>query len=313
MQAIPNSRRVRDAADPNWWRSMDPAGAAAPAPIEVPMAPLLDAGWCAVRHVSLGSTPHQVKFRRDSHTLMIFDRGCFLEGERWIDGKRLSSSGPLDTGIDIVPAHADFHAWAGPGSSVGCTVISIMDDDLAGTLELPSGPSAGLFPAVGVANDLLAPLAARLRQVCRVDRLAAGDQLYLESLCTVLLRELLLLEDHSAAMARPTGGLSAKAQRMVREFLHENLDQKIDLQTLADQAGVSRFHFTRAFKVSFGVPPYKYLLNLRLRRAAELLRSSRQSITDIALSVGFSCSSELARAFRQVMECTPREFRQQNH
>ncbi|MGN5478134.1 helix-turn-helix transcriptional regulator [Cupriavidus basilensis] len=57
------------------------------------------------------------------------------------------------------------------------------------------------------------------------------------------------------------------------------------------------------------VPPYKYLLNLRINRAADLLKASQTPITDIALEVGFSCPSEFARAFRQIMDCTPREFR----
>lgn len=315
MQATQQLRRAEHAADPNWWRAMDPQGGPA-MPLEVPTEPLLETGWCAVRHVSLGDTPHEVRFRRDSHTLMVFDRGCFLEGERWIDGKRVSSSGPLDVGIDIVPAHADFRAWAGPGSSIDCTVISISDAGLAEAIALVPQGQTGLFPAVGVENDLIAPLTARLRQLCRLEQpLSSADRLYLESLCTVLMRELLSLESapHTARVVRPSGGLSSKSQRRVRDFLHDNLEQKIDLQTLAELAGVSRFHFTRAFKVSFGVPPYKYLLNLRLRRAAELLRTTQRSITEIALSVGFSCSSELARAFRQTMECTPREFRQQHH
>jgi transcriptional regulator GlxA family with amidase domain len=53
-------------------------------------------------------------------------------------------------------------------------------------------------------------------------------------------------------------------------------------------------------------------LNLRLRKAADLLRDTELPITDIALSVGFSCSSEFARAFKDAMEITPREFRQAN-
>ncbi|MGN5478157.1 helix-turn-helix domain-containing protein [Cupriavidus basilensis] len=105
------------------------------------------------------------------------------------------------------------------------------------------------------------------------------------------------------------GGLTSHAKRVIRDFLAENLDQRIDLETLAEHVGLSRFHFTRAFKVSFGILPYQYLLNLRIRKAADLLKSTQTPTTAIALEVGFSCSSEFSRAFRQIMQCTPRQFR----
>ena len=167
-------------------------------------------------------------------------------------------------------------------------------------------------PSVGLESDLLSPLIDRLRELCREDRAEKCDRLYLEAICVVLFREVMRAQQQTwlSNSQRPTGGLAPKAQRVIRDFLQKNLGQKIDLQDLADQVGVSRFHFTRAFKVSFGLPPYKYLLNMRLRRAAELLRETRNPITDVALNVGFSCSSEFARAFKQAMGCTPREFRQ---
>ena len=297
----------------HWWRTLDQGSDVASGPIHVAADPVLDLDWCAIRHVSLGATPHRVEFCRDTHTLMIFDRGSFVEGERWIDGTRLATSGPLDIGIDVVPAHSEFTAWAGPGSNVRCTMITVRTEHFA---ELKGEARAGyqLRPAVALESDLLSPLIARMRELCRADRPEKCDRLYLEAICVVLFREVMRAQEQSllASVQRPTGGLAPKAQRVIRDFLQENLGQKIDLQYLADQVGVSRFHFTRAFKVSFGLPPYKYLLNMRLRRAAELLRDTRSPITEVALNVGFSCSSEFARAFKQAMGCTPREFRQDN-
>jgi AraC family transcriptional regulator len=201
------------------------------------------------------------QFCRDSHTLMIFDRGSFVEGERWIDGARLTTSGPLDIGLDVVPAHSEFHALAGPGSNVGCTVISIVGDAFAEATGTTLRSASCLRPSVGLENDLLSLLTARVRQVSRAETVATHDRLYLESICMVLFREVLLAQeqDHAASPQRPTGGLSARAQRIIRDFLHDHdhddLHQRVGLQALADLVGVSRFHFTRAFKVSFGVSP----------------------------------------------------------
>ncbi|QFZ86191.1 helix-turn-helix domain-containing protein [Variovorax paradoxus] len=297
-----------------WWRSLEPAGSANTDKLEVPATSLLDMDWCAIRHFSLGTVPHLVDYQMDAHTLMIFDRGSFVEGVRGIEGERFAASGPLDIGIDVVPARARFRGRAEPGSNVGCTTVSIFPDRLDEAMKESLGVNAGLRPSIALQGELLAPLAVRLRQLSRPENLVANNSLYLESMCMVLCRELLLAQQqtHEGRVARPVGGLSPRAQRQVKEFLRENLDQKVELQALAAQAGVSPFHFSRAFKVSFGLPPHKYLLSLRIQQAATLLRGTREPITDVALSVGFSSSGEFARAFRQAMNCTPREFRQAN-
>jgi AraC-like DNA-binding protein len=298
----------------DWWRPLEPAGSLAVDKLEVPATSVLDIDWCAIRHFSIGTVPHHVDYRMDSHTLMIFDRGSFVEGVRGIEGERVVKSGPLDVGIDVVPAHARFTGRAEPGSNVACTVVSIFPERLDDAMKESLGVRAGLHPSVGLQGELLAPLAARLRHMSRPETLVASDSLYLESMCMVLCRELLHAQQQTSAggSGRPVGGLSPRAQRVVKEFLRANLDQKVELQSLAAQAGVSLFHFSRAFKVSFGLPPHKYLLNMRVQQAAALLRGTRHPITDIALRVGFSSAGEFARAFKQAMDCTPREFRQAN-
>lgn len=300
--------------DSSWWQAIEPGAADAAHQVEVQTAPPVNFDWCEVRHVSLGATPHRVQFRREPHTLLVFDRGSFVHGERWIDGARLSTSGPLDVGLDVVPAHAQYQALAGPGSCVGCTMISFAVDCLDQAQDAGIGSGSSLRPSVALSGNLVSLLADRIRQSGQ-GQPGISDALYVESLCTVLFREVLLAQEQNCpSPARPTGGLSARAQRVIKEFLYqqESQGQKVSLQELADLAGISRFHFTRAFKVSFGVPPHKYLLNLRLRKAADLLRATRLPITDIALSVGFSCSSEFARAFKEATDYTPREFRQGN-
>lgn len=311
MHAATTDARTSGSRDYQWRRPMDRTAPVAADDLDVLATPLLDTDWCAIRYVALGTTPHRVQFRRDTHTLMIFDRGSFVEGEKWVGGDRVATSGPLDIGLDIVPAHTEFQAWAGPGSNVACTLISIVPDgfdEAAGACV----PVAALRPSIGLQSDLLSPLAARLRHLSRPEAATSSDRSYLESLCMVLCREVLLAQEQcdEARLKRPTGGLSSRARRLVKDFLRDNLERKIELQELSVLAGISQFHFSRAFKVSFGLPPHQYLLNLRLRKASELLRDKRNPITDIALNVGFSCSSEFARAFRQAMDCTPREFRQ---
>lgn len=307
----PNALKVagRGFADFHWHRFDQTESANAP-PLDVSNDTLLENRWCSIQRVSIGAAPHIFRFCRPRHTLMIFDRGSFVKGERRIDGVRIGASGPLDGGVDVAPANMEFLGLAEPGSNITCTLITIDSEETGDVFGICAHEHPRLRPAINVGGELLLPLTARLRQLCR-GRADHIDSLHLETVTELLFREVLLAQegDHVGRPARCAGGLSSHTQRIVRDFLVENLEQKIDLDTLANQVGLSRFHFTRAFKTSFGIPPYKYLLNLRIREAADSLRNTRLPITDIALNVGFSCSSEFARAFRQAMGCTPREFR----
>ena len=88
----------------------------------------------------------------------------------------------------------------------------------------------------------------------------------------------------------------------------EHLADKIDLGALAESVCHSRFHFTRSFKQSFGAAPYRHLLNLRIQAATQQLNSTRRSITEIALEVGFSTAGDYSHAFRRLMHCFPPEY-----
>jgi AraC-like DNA-binding protein len=299
-------------SDFRWWRHDGQIASVNAEPLGVSIESLLEKKWCSVRRVTIGATPHKVQFCRPSHTLMIFDRGSFVEGERWVNGIRLGATGPLDIGIDVAPANSSFAAVAGPGSNITCNLITCDEEAITDAFGTRSHEHP-LRPALNLGGELLLPLAARLRQLCRDDP-ERIDNLHLESIVVLLYREISLAQDQQHTFSRPlcAGGLSSRAQRIVRDFLHENFEKRIDLEMLAELVGVSRFHFIRAFKASFSVPPYRYLLNLRIRKAADLLRETQIPVTEVALDVGFSCSSEFARAFKQLMNCSPREFRSEN-
>ena len=64
-------------------------------------------------------------------------------------------------------------------------------------------------------------------------------------------------------------------------------------------ANMSRFHFSRLFRDEVGQAPYQYLLKVRLARAAELLRSGHSSVTEAAISSGFSDFSRFSRMFKK--------------
>jgi AraC-like DNA-binding protein len=112
------------------------------------------------------------------------------------------------------------------------------------------------------------------------------------------------------AQTVPTrGGLPPGAIRRVREHVEVHLSESIDLAELAAIAGLSVYHFARAFKQSAGVTPHHYLLHRRIERAQEMLARSELPLSGIALATGFSDQSHLARHFRQMLGMTPGQFR----
>jgi AraC-like DNA-binding protein len=72
---------------------------------------------------------------------------------------------------------------------------------------------------------------------------------------------------------------------------------------------LSEFHFARAFKQSLGVPPHRYLIQRRIARAAEIVKTTDKPLSEVALDVGFSDQSHFTRLFVRVTGETPRAFR----
>jgi AraC-like DNA-binding protein/PAS domain-containing protein len=105
------------------------------------------------------------------------------------------------------------------------------------------------------------------------------------------------------------GGLPPRTLRRVHEYIEAHLEESVDLETLAAAAGLSVFHFARAFKQSEGVTPHSYLLQRRIERAQELLTGTNLSLAEIALGTGFSDQSHFARHFRERVGVAPSAFR----
>ena len=86
----------------------------------------------------------------------------------------------------------------------------------------------------------------------------------------------------------------------------------IELDRLADIAHMSKRNFMRSFQAAMGSSPIAHLIQLRVNRAASLLRRTEHSVTEIAFQVGFSDSNYFTRQFRKLLGVTPSEYRQQH-
>jgi len=105
------------------------------------------------------------------------------------------------------------------------------------------------------------------------------------------------------------GGLAAWQCRRVTRHIEEHVAETISLATLADLVGLSRYHFCRAFKQSFGVPPHRYHMERRIAHAKVLLADQATSVTEIGFDVGYGQTSAFSAAFRKATGSTPSHFR----
>ena len=96
----------------------------------------------------------------------------------------------------------------------------------------------------------------------------------------------------------------------VIDFIEENIDTQLDLETLSRVANFSRFHFHRIFSALVGETLNGFIRRLRLERAAsKLINHPKDTITDIALACGFSGSAAFARSFSEHFGVSASEFR----
>lgn len=92
------------------------------------------------------------------------------------------------------------------------------------------------------------------------------------------------------------------------DYIRANLQETISLETLADQAGLSPYHFLRIFKAAKGLPPHTFQTQLRIDLAKKLL-SRGEDIADVAYRIGFSDQCHFSRKFRQFTGATPRQYK----
>jgi AraC family transcriptional regulator len=93
------------------------------------------------------------------------------------------------------------------------------------------------------------------------------------------------------------------------DYIYAHLSDPIQLTDLARLTDLSPFHFSRLFKQSMGIPPHQYLLQQRVERAMQLLKSTNLSIMEVALTCGFNSHSHLGKWVQHYTGMSPKAYR----
>jgi AraC-like DNA-binding protein len=159
-------------------------------------------------------------------------------------------------------------------------------------------PAAAGLPLHHLAKSL-ADLLESARRDLDTNREAARASLATAS--SILKSE---IERSSGANGSRPGALAGWQIARVRAFIEDNLHSNIDTKDLSAVARRSPAHFSRSFKRAFGVPPHAYVIKRRLETTSE-------SLSEIALSVGFSDQSHLCRRFQRAFGQSPSTWRRE--
>ena len=107
------------------------------------------------------------------------------------------------------------------------------------------------------------------------------------------------------------GGLAPWQVELALRLMQRDICADVPADELAGLCGLSRSYFTKAFKVSMGAPPHRWLVRQRIRRAMDMLEGTDESISVIALTCGFSDQSHLTRMFHAAVGASPAAWRRQ--
>jgi AraC family transcriptional regulator len=139
---------------------------------------------------------------------------------------------------------------------------------------------------------------------------ATLDALFRQQLTDLLATRLLTAHTGAPATVQPVvGGLAPKVLMRAIERLRSESDADVSLAALAADAGLSRFHFCRAFKESTGLSPHAWLRQRRLEQAKQMLRETDVSVVTVAAALGYASQTAFAAAFKRLTGDTPTDWR----
>ncbi|WP_108518000.1 helix-turn-helix transcriptional regulator [Bradyrhizobium algeriense] len=258
----------------------------------------------AIAHWKHGAL-HDVVEPMADHVVMTYPTGLQRLERR--SGKSVTIGTARSGVVTIIPAGSSAR-WDIPGS---VNVVQLYLPHT--TLERVAGEANTTAP-----GDLLErtghpdPITSRLLMSAAdaLEGSAALDALFRQQLTDLLANRLLAAHAGSPIMSQPVvGGLAPKVLLRAIERLRSDSDADVSLAALASDAGLSRFHFCRAFKESTGLSPHAWLRQHRLEQAMNMLRDTDASVVSVAAALGYASQTAFAAAFRKLTGETPSDWR----
>lgn len=226
--------------------------------------------------------------------------------ERWL-GECYKIENSIRGDVAVIPAYVTHKAATVQQSEfIALTLDSQQVSNIA--YESVNPDVVEIIPHFSKQDPLIYQIGLALKTALEANGLVSG--LYAESMATALSAH--LLQHYSApkqTIQEYRGGLPKHKLQQVIEFIIDHLSENLLLGAMAQEVGMSQYHFARLFKKSTGLSPYQYVIHCRIERAKMLLLQSHLKISEVASVVGFADQSQLTRHFKRLLGVTPKEIR----
>jgi AraC family transcriptional regulator len=242
---------------------------------------------------------HLIVIHKTPHPVRVYERadGYHGEGVAMPGHINVFSAGDLS-----------FCRWEKELSFLRLDLSPTLTEKVASELELPLGGGRAIDFGrhIRLNDDRIVQVAHWLYEDLKNGGL--GGKLYSDSLIRML--SVHLLYRYGTASGRQAASPKQLARKQLDgalQYIHAHLEQDISLDDIAAAAHVSSSHLMRLFKEATGLPPHRYLIQERIRKAQHLLLSGRP-VHEVAASLGFSDQSHFHRHIKRILGVTPREF-----
>jgi AraC-like DNA-binding protein len=183
-------------------------------------------------------------------------------------------------------------------------------DDIAKQTGAPRIGELAYHPGIGHDDTVVRHLGASLLE--GLHRPDETNQLFIDHTMLALTAHVAQTYGglrRSAELAR--GGLAPWQAKRARERLESDLGGTLSLQQIAAEFDLSVSHFSRAFRISTGLPPHQWLLRQRVNAAKQLMTVRDLPLSEIAMSAGFANQSHFTRVFSAVVGVSPGVWRRE--
>jgi AraC-like DNA-binding protein len=231
----------------------------------------------------------------EEYAIGVIDSGC--QAFVYDRGRRLDMPGGSVALIAPGVVHAGWpgveEGWRYRMMYPAATVIEEAAREIFGVGPVP------IFDRPVVSDPHLQVLLGRLHDASHEPD---SGPMELETLTLAAVRQ--AFERHAGRRPPTLSARDAHGMTAMRDLIESRFNEPLTLAELSEAAGLSRFHALRQFRTRFGLPPHAYLLQLRVRRARDLVLAGG-ALADIAVAVGFADQAHMTRAFRRTLGYTP--------
>jgi AraC family transcriptional regulator len=183
-------------------------------------------------------------------------------------------------------------------------------DDIAKQAGAPRIGELAYEPGIGHDDAVIRHLGASFLEGLR--RPDETNQLFIDHMMLALTAHVAQTYGGLKRVTEPArGGLAAWQEKRACERLESDLAGKISLEQIAAEFDLSVSHFSRAFRISTGLPPHQWLLRQRVKAAKQLMTVRDLPLSEIAISAGFANQSHFTRVFSSVAGVSPGAWRRE--